>query len=66
MKLLKKGNFVTVGKDSGVVVFLEFENDTPEGHLGIWFGETNKEGKPIYRTVPSEYCQINIDIESYH
>ncbi len=66
MELLKKGDFVTVGKSIGVVVFLENENETPEEHTSVWYGELNNEGKPKYRTVPTEYCEKISDIEMYH
>lgn len=68
MKQFEKGNFVKVGEEVGVVIFLENEQETPEEHLGIWYGETNAQGKPRCRTVPTAYCEI-IEaeaIEKYH
>jgi len=62
----KKGDFVKVGNAIGVIVCLENENKTPEDHLGIWYGEKNEKGKPKYRTVPLEYCELIEDVESYH
>ncbi|MDH7447614.1 hypothetical protein [Aquimarina sp. 2201CG14-23] len=52
---LNKGDFVTIGNDTGVIVFLTGEKDTPAEHVGIWFGETNEKGNPKYRTVPIDY-----------
>ena len=66
MEPLKKGDFVKVGKEVGVVVFLENENETPEDHLSIWYGETNEQGNPKYRTVPAEYCEKTDNFEAYH
>ena len=45
---------------------LEGENETPDEHLGIWFGETSKSGNPKYRTVPIEYCEKIENIDNYH
>ena len=42
------------------------ENKIPEDHLGIWYGKTNEEGNPRYRTVPIEYCNKIKDAEGYH
>ncbi len=66
MKELERGQFVKVGFSKGVVVFLEFQNNTPEGHLGIWYGEVTSGGVPTYRTVPKEYCTPIDKVESYH
>lgn len=66
MNTFRKGDFVWVGKDIGVVVFLEKESETPEDHLGIWYGETDNEGIPRYRTVPVEYCERIKNVEEYH
>lgn len=66
MEKINKGDFVKVGNDIGVVIFLEYENNTPEEHLGVWFGEQNEVGNPKYRTVPAEYCLKHKSIESYH
>ena len=66
MTKLKKGDFIKVGNDIGVIVFLERENDTPKEHIGVWYGELNNEGNPKYRTVPTEYCKKLDSIESYH
>lgn len=66
MEQFKKGNFVKVGNEVGVVVFLENDPETPDEHLGIWYGETNAQGKPRYRTVPTAYCKIIENIERYH
>ncbi len=66
--MIHKGQFVKVGKDFGVVVFLEYENNTPEEHLGIRYGELSDNGNPLYRTVPSEYCKLvdESELGSYH
>ena len=66
MKALQKGDFVTVGKDVGVVVTLENEDYTPEEHLGIWYGEKTEQGAPKYRTVPTAYCVRVTESEAYH
>ncbi|MEI7616064.1 MAG: hypothetical protein WCJ54_05055 [Actinomycetota bacterium] len=66
MSDFEKGKFVKVGNDIGVIVSLENENNTPEGHLGIWYGELTDEGTPKYRTVPKEYCFLVQKTEIYH
>ena len=66
MNKLNKGDFVKVGNDIGVIVFLENENNTPEEHLSVWYGECNKEGIPKYRTVPANYCKKQESTENYH
>jgi len=66
MDTLKKGDFIKVSKDIGVIVFFEGENETPDEHLGVWFGEISKDGNPKYRTVPNEYCKKVEHIEVYH
>ena len=48
MNTLNKGDFVKIGNDTGVIVFLAGEKDTPNEHLGIWYGETNEQGIPKY------------------
>ena len=66
MKEFEKGQFVSVGDNLGVVVSLEFENETPEDHLGIWYGEVTDKNMPLYRTVPKEDCIPVESAESYH
>ncbi|MFH0895712.1 MAG: hypothetical protein V2A54_14855 [Bacteroidota bacterium] len=66
MEEISKGMFVSVGNDIGVVVMLEFENETPEDHLGIWYGEMTDKNIPLYRNVPKEYCIPVEKAESYH
>jgi hypothetical protein len=66
MKELEKGQFVSIGDNIGVVVALEFENDIPEDHLGIWYGEVTDNNIPLYKTVPKEYCTPVDSKESYH
>lgn len=61
-----KGDFVKIGNDIGVIILLAGEKDTPSEHLGIWFGETNEQGNPKYRTVPIDYCKKLNSIEGYH
>jgi len=51
---MKKGNFVKVNKDIGVIVALEKEESVPEDHIGIWFGELTELNIPVYKTVPRE------------
>lgn len=66
MKEIEKGHFVQVGAAVGVVVYLENENNTPDGHLGIWYGELIDSQIPKYRTVPKEYCKLVTKVDSYH
>ncbi|WP_299435630.1 hypothetical protein [uncultured Aquimarina sp.] len=63
---LNKGDFVKIGNDTGVIVSLAGEKDTPAEHVGVWFGETNEKEKPKYRTVPIDYCKKLNSIDVYH
>lgn len=64
--MIKKGSFVRIGNDVGVVVFQEHENRTPEDHLAIWFGETDENNIPKYKSVPEDYCEIIPNPTDYH
>ena len=61
-----KGQFVQVGKAIGVIIFLENEDNVPEDHIGVWYGELSNEKTPKYKTVPKEYCELVYSIDSYH
>jgi len=61
-----KEDFVAIDKDIGVVIAVELENNIPEDHLGIWFGEKDELNNPLYRTVPIKYCTWVKKIVSYH
>lgn len=63
---LLKGSFVKIDGDIGVVVGLGGENNIPEEHLGIWYGQTTENNIPLYCTVPEEYCIKLNDSESFH
>ncbi len=60
------GSFVKVHKDIGVVISLETENNVPEEHLGIWYGETDENNTPLIHTVPEEYCEKITNTKTYH
>lgn len=65
----KIGQFVTVGRDMGVVIGLPSDPNVPEEHLAIWYGQTEeKDGTivPRVRTVPEEYCIPVSEILYYH
>ncbi len=66
MTQFKKGDFVKVGNDIGVVVGLSEEKEIPDEHLGIWYGEITDESIPSFRTVPEEFCFLIENTESYH
>jgi hypothetical protein len=53
--MLKKGDFVIINKDIGVVVVTgeELGGDL-EDHTGVWFG-TYEKGVPEVWTIPTEY-----------
>jgi hypothetical protein len=53
--MLKKGDFVHINKQVGVVIMTgqEMSGDL-EGHIGVWFG-TYENGVPEVWTIPSEY-----------
>ena len=55
--MLKKGDFVTNGRDIGVVVMSgeELLGDM-EDHTGVWFG-TYENGVPEVWTIPTEYLE---------
>ena len=63
--LLNRGDLVTVGNEVGVVTHLGGEDDVPEDHLAIWYGQV-EEGKPKVRTVPAEYCEKVQQVLFYH
>ncbi len=63
---MKKGTFVKVGDDVGVIVTVAFEDQTPEEHVGIWFGEKDVNNIPMYRTVPEKYCKTILEVNQYH
>jgi len=51
---LKRGDFSRVDKSVCVIVLADDERDVPEGHVAVWYGESNAAGLPRIRTVPSE------------
>ena len=63
---LNKGDFIKMHTDIGIIVYLEGENNTPEEHIGVWYGESSDTGKPLYKIVPMSYCKKVDDIEHYH
>ncbi len=64
--IVKKGSFVRVNNDVGVIVKIAGEDDIPEEHLGVWYGETTVDNIPKIRTVLKEYCHNINTSESYH
>jgi len=69
MTKFKTGQFVTIGKDIGVIVSFSNSHEIPEEHLAIWYGETtDNNGKIVakVRTVPEEYCKVLDRISFYH
>lgn len=54
---LTKRDFVKIGNDIEVIVFITREKDILIEHIGVWFGETNEQGNPKYRTVLMDYCK---------
>ena len=53
--MFRKGDFVTINKDVGVVVLTGEEmGGSLEDHTGVWFG-TDEKGVPEVWTVPTEY-----------
>lgn len=56
--MLKKGDFVRINQQIGVVVATgkELTGDL-EDHTGVWFG-TNEHGIPDVWTIPSELLEI--------
>ena len=55
--MFKKGEFVTINKEIGVVVKTgeELPGDS-EDHTGVWFG-TYEYGVPEVCTIPTEYLE---------
>lgn len=66
MAKFKRGDFVRVGNDVGVVIGLSEENEIPDEHLGIWYGETLSDSIPSFRTVPEEFCTLIENAKPYH
>ena len=53
--MLKKGDFVSINNEIGVVVLTGDDLPTEMGdHTGVWFG-TFEEGVPEVWTIPTEY-----------
>jgi hypothetical protein len=55
--MFKKGDFVMINKDVGVVVLTgeEIPGDSLD-HTGVWFGTYDK-GSPEIWTIPTEYLK---------
>ena len=55
--MFKKGDFVKINEQVGVVVMTgeELPGDS-EDHAGVWFG-TYEEGIPEVWTIPTEYLE---------
>ena len=62
------GKFVNVGGSIGVIVGIPDDENIPEDHYAIWYGQISETvlGKPRVRTVPIEYCEFINEIEYYH
>ena len=62
------GKFVLVGDSIGVIVGLPGEENVPEEHYAIWYGQQSNKNNlvPLSRTVPIEYCKIISENELYH
>ena len=60
------GSFVKVGNHVGVIVGYPDQENIPEDHLAIWYGQTTEDNSPRIRTVPEEYCEPVDKIEYYH
>ena len=64
--MFQNGDFVEIDGLLAVVVGLAGEQDVPEGHVALWFGEPQgrrlSEGGPgglvpVVWTVPVDYCR---------
>jgi hypothetical protein len=61
------GQFVLVGKHIGVIVGRPGDDDVPEEHYAVWYGEKGTHPQvPRCRTVPMEYCKPIQITEYYH
>ncbi len=55
--MFKKGDFVTINKQVGVVIFCEGElGEYLQDHTAVWFGTLEK-GAPEVWTIPTEYLE---------
>ncbi len=55
MKKLSRGDFVLLDNKLAVVIHLENNENVPEDHVALWFGQSEN-GLPQVWTVPLEYC----------
>jgi hypothetical protein len=55
------GEFVRVGRSVGVAVPLPagwwISPDEGLDHIGVWYGQRDRDGRPRVRTVPVEYVE---------
>ena len=64
---LLRGQFVTVGSSTGVVVGTYNDPNVPEDHIAVWFGEITASGDPRVKTVPDEQVvPLEKPAEYYH
>jgi hypothetical protein len=75
MNKYKKGEFVQFDGLPAVVVGIEGENDIPDGHVALWFGEPDAKResqggsgniRPQIWIVPEELCNEGIHPEMKH
>ncbi|HYV35978.1 MAG TPA: hypothetical protein VE988_09770 [Gemmataceae bacterium] len=64
--MFKKGDFVIINKQIGVVVTTgkELPGDSDD-HTGVWFG-TYENGVPEVWTIPTEYLEKGLEPVLYH
>lgn len=62
---MRRGDFVRVGEQVGVVTHLAGEGAVPEEHVAVWYGEV-ADREPQVRTVPAEYCVRVDEVFCYH
>jgi hypothetical protein len=52
--VLIRGQFVSVGNSTGVVVEIYTDRTVPEDHVAVWFGEITTTGDPHVKIVPQD------------
>lgn len=67
-QLLPLGTFVVVGNSLGVIVGYPDEDDIPEEHYAVWYGQhaDTDDNVPLARTVPMDYCLPITGFQTYH
>lgn len=56
--MFKRGDFIQLNNQLGVVVGTDSDGVAPEDHVAVWFGNSNdsEDRQPEVWTIPTQYC----------